>query len=49
MRERISTKQVLRPLAEKSALELWEKIAMRLTKDEWFFLAAGVRQVQVKA
>jgi len=32
---RISKKQVLRPLAEKSGLNTWEKI-VNSTKDEWF-------------
>jgi len=34
-RERISKKQVLRPLAEKRGLDIWEKI-VNFTKDEWF-------------
>jgi len=34
-RERISKKQVLRPLAEKRGLDTWEKI-VNFTKDEWF-------------
>jgi hypothetical protein len=33
-RERISKKQVLRPLAEKRGLDTWEKIA-KFTTDEW--------------
>ena len=35
MRERISTKQVLRPLAEKRVMDTWEKV-VNFTKAEWF-------------
>jgi len=50
MQERISKKQVLRPLAEKRVLEPWKKI-VNFTTDEWFpsRLSFGKGEFMVKA